>query len=392
MVIYYLANARLPTEKAHGLQIVENCEALAAAGATVTLVAPRRLDAPAAGGSADLWSHYGVAKKFGFRRLPSLDLFPLGRRVERVAFPVQTLTFALSLALAARRRAADVYYSRDPYLLLAMSAVAPRRTLAYEAHVLSRSGLGARLQSLCLRRAGTVIAVSEGLAADLRARGASRVAVERDGFSEGRFSAMPQRRDARGALGLPSDAFIVGYCGRLETMAMSKGVEDVVDAAGLVPGTPLHFCVAGGPAAMVEALGRRWTLRGLPASRFHALGEVRPARVPALLAAFDVGVLTMPPGEHFARHASPLKLFEYMAAGLAIVATSLPSVEEVLRDGENGLLVAPGDAAGLADALLRLIGDPALRDRLGAAARSAAAQYSWRARAARILDLLAASA
>ena len=390
MVLHYLANARLPTEKAHGLQIVENCEALAAAGADVTLVIPRRRNTAQMRASGDLWSHYGVERTFGIRRVACLDLFPLGRWLEAVAFPVQTLTFALALAASSRRHPADVYYSRDMLSLLVLSALVPPRRLAYEVHTLSRSWVGARLQRLCLRRVGAILAVTNGLSADLVERAGRRVTVIRDGFRERRFANLPDRTEARRAWGLPPDAFIVGYAGRLETMAVSKGVEALADAAALVRDIPLHVSVAGGPSSMVEALGRRWAACGLAEDRFHAHGEVRAAQVPALLAAIDVGVLTMPSTEHFARHASPLKLFEYMAAGTAIVASSLPSVREVLTDGETALLVAPGDIGALAGALARLHEDPELRTRLGAAARNAAARYAWRSRAATILGTVIA--
>ena len=81
---------------------------------------------------------------------------------------------------------------------------------------------------------------------------------------------------------------------------------------------------------------------------------------------------------------SPLKLFEYMAAGRAIVASDLPSIREVLTDDVSAVLVAPGDAAALAQGIRRLADDAALRARLAAAAARAVAEYSWDERAARL--------
>ena len=81
------------------------------------------------------------------------------------------------------------------------------------------------------------------------------------------------------------------------------------------------------------------------------------------------------------RHTSPLKIFEAMAAGRPIVASDLPSSREVLRDGENALLVPPGDASALAATLRRVLSDPRLARRLAGAAWDEAPQYSWDARA-----------
>jgi glycosyltransferase involved in cell wall biosynthesis len=81
------------------------------------------------------------------------------------------------------------------------------------------------------------------------------------------------------------------------------------------------------------------------------------------------------------RHTSPLKAFEAMAAGRPLVASDLPSSREILRDGENALLVPPGDAPALAAALGRLLDDPLLARRLAEAAWREAAAYSWGERA-----------
>jgi glycosyltransferase involved in cell wall biosynthesis len=386
MTLCYLANARLPSEKAHGLQIVENCEALAAEGLEVTLIVPHRKPPPGAAETSDLWSYYGVTRTFVVKRVPCLDLFPLGRRFERLAFAVLTITFAVSSVRAASRTRANVYYSRDLLPLLVLSLLRPRRSLAYEVHQLSSSWFGRRLQRLCARRVGHLFAVTEHLAGDLGADGGRRATVLRDGFKDERFADPPDLAEARRRLGLPTDGLIVGYVGQLRTMKMSKGVDWLVEAIVLLGDPSVHLCVVGGPPDEARALAEYWRARGLAPAAFHAAGQVPPAAVATHLAAFDVGALTLPDTRHFARHASPLKLFEYMAAGLAIVASDLPAVREVLRDGESALLVPPGDVEALAHALRRLRDDPALRRRLGRTARSDVAACAWRIRARRIID------
>jgi glycosyltransferase involved in cell wall biosynthesis len=391
MTIDYLANARLPTEKAHGLQIVENCDALAAAGAEVTLIVPRRRNAPALAG-ADLWMHYGVPRRFALRRVFCLDLFRLGPGFERAAAVAQTLTYTLSVLLTLRTRTPDAIYSRDVWPLVALSLAAPERILVYEGHSMARSRLGSCLQRRCLRRATTTIAVTDHLAEAYRRLGARRVVVLRDGYRADRFAAMPDRGEARRRTGLPAGAWLIGYVGQLHTMGLAKGCDELVEAIAMLDAPGVHLCVVGGPPERLAGLRALWARRGLGPERLHMPGSVAPPEIPAYLAAFDACAMPFPWTPHFAYSASPLKLFEYMAAGRPIVASALPAIAEVLRDGENALLVPPGDVPALAEALARLRDDGPLGKRLAATARRDASAFAYDARAARLLEELERSA
>jgi glycosyltransferase involved in cell wall biosynthesis len=392
MRLIYIANIRLPTEKAHGLQIMQNCEAFAEAGATVTLWTAQRVNTPELR-MVDPFAHYGVDRRFTIERLPTLDLLPLvpGRSdlLARLIFALQLITFILAACLRAPFARADVFYSRDPLLLLALSRIKPRRALAYEAHTLSPGRISRAIQRRVVRRVGAVFTTTARLREDLIALGAdaARVHVAHDGIRAARFAALPARDAARRALGWQPNAFIVGYVGRLQTMDMDKGVGDLVTALSELGGT--QIALVGGPDAMAEALRERWHALGGAEEDFLYAGQVPPDRVTLYLAAFDVCAMPFPWTTHFAYYASPIKLFEYMAAARAIVASDLPSTAEVVRDGETALLYPPSDVPALTTALRRLRDDAALRERLGAAAQvEVMAHYTWAARARMILDVI----
>lgn len=131
-------------------------------------------------------------------------------------------------------------------------------------------------------------------------------------------------------------------------------------AAGLDPS--LRFLVVGkGPLrAELEAEAAR----GPAAGRIAFAGLVLDA--PALLAALDGLVFSS------AWEGLPMVLLEAMAMGLPVASTDVGAVSSALRDGETGLLVPPGDPGALAEAMLRIAGDPALRERMGQAARARA--------------------
>jgi glycosyltransferase involved in cell wall biosynthesis len=118
----------------------------------------------------------------------------------------------------------------------------------------------------------------------------------------------------------------------------------------------------------------------------HLTGAVAPSQVPGLLASMDVAVAPCPHGASF--YFSPLKVYEYMAAGRPVIASRIGQLANLIEDGVNGLLCPAGDPIALAAALNRLRRDPALRARLGRAARAAVLKnHTWDIVARRILDL-----
>jgi glycosyltransferase involved in cell wall biosynthesis len=114
----------------------------------------------------------------------------------------------------------------------------------------------------------------------------------------------------------------------------------------------------------------------------HFTGVVERDRVPSFVAAFDIAV--QPAATSYA---SPLKLFEYLAAGCPIIAPRQPNVAEVLTDEVNALLFAPDEPQALANALERLVADPVLRERLGSAARATVKErgFTWLCNAERVV-------
>lgn len=115
-------------------------------------------------------------------------------------------------------------------------------------------------------------------------------------------------------------------------------------------------------------------------------GAVASSEIPGLLASMDVAVAPYPNMERF--YFSPLKVYEYMAARLPVVASRVGQLEELIRDGENGILVPPGDPVALAHALDRVRRTPDLRVKLGHAARlTVLGRHTWDAVGGRVLDL-----
>ncbi len=222
-----------------------------------------------------------------------------------------------------------------------------------------KAALGARWTRRLTRRTVAVSeAVKRSMVAGEGVDAASIVVigngVDGERFRPGDRAAARRKLD----LGLPAEALLVGCVGRLTDV---KGFDHLLEALarGRREGAPLALAVVGdGPEReALEALSRRLELT--PYVRF--LG--RRKDVEAIYPALDVYVLSS------LREGSPNVLIEAMACGCAAVATDVGGVPEIVEPERSGLLIPPGDPQPLADALVRLAGDPELRRRLGAAAR-----------------------
>lgn len=163
-----------------------------------------------------------------------------------------------------------------------------------------------------------------------------------------------------------------------------KGVETVLRAMPRA-GQRADLVIAGGEPHRVEELGRLAQALGV-ADRVRLTGPIPPAERFRLIASADVALLPLTARSGMAsRYTSPLKLFEYMAMGRAILASDLATVRDIVKPGIQAMLAPPDEPDAWADALLALAGDAPLRTRLGAAAADAAKDCAWPARAAGIL-------
>jgi len=218
--------------------------------------------------------------------------------------------------------------------------------------------------------ADALVAVSKELADYLNsypgARG--RVHVIPNGVDPARFP-----ENIRPSLPNPKRLFTIGFVGSMKPW---HGLPSLVTAFDQVrrsaPDTRL-LIVGNGRAK--EELQSAILNRGLKDS-IHFTGAVDSEKIPGLLASMDVAVAPYPALANF--YFSPLKVYEYMAAGRAVVASRIGSLAELIEDGMNGLLSPPGDVDALAAAILRLKADAALRQRIGAAARKMVIEnYTW---------------
>lgn len=295
------------------------------------------------------------------------------------------------LRRAYREHQPDVLYERHNLYLLAGKWLKQRFKLPYLLEVnapialersqhggLGLAGLAIRLEASVWKAADAVLPVTAVLADMLVEQGVERgrIVVIPNGIDLGAYERAPARDEAKKRLGIEG-RLVLGFTGFVRAW---HGLDQVIDfiAEARRPEL-LLFVVGDGPAC--EALMRRARERGV-AEQVRFAGIVARNDIPAYLAAFDVAL--QPAATPYA---SPLKLFEYLAAGCAIVAPRQPNLEEVLTHEENALLFAAETPGALGDAIGRLVGNAVLRERLGCNAKNTIARgaYTWNGNADRVV-------
>jgi glycosyltransferase involved in cell wall biosynthesis len=380
MRLVYLADIRFPMERANGIQTVETCHALAREGVDVELVVRR----------TDERSDRACLEFFGLAPHERL-------RLRRLRTPLGRVSYLAGALASMSRRVTDVIYTRD--LLVADLAVRLRRghgvPVFYEAHTVASvfaeeraanyedgappsraklSRLDTRERRVCTRANG-VATITKALRDALKERYGTLAPtrVVPDGCRVPSELPLPAGRPA-----IPA----VYYIGQLYPW---KGVDVAIRAMQHVSRAEL-VVIGGLPPEpdldRVRSLAAELSL----ADRVHFLGFIPPAELDAERKKASLFVIPNLDSITARRFTSPLKLFEAMASGRPLVASDLPSFREVLAHETNALLVPAGDAESLAEAIERLLSDPALAERLAARAFEDVKAYSWERRARAIAE------
>ncbi len=384
MKLTYIANARVPSEKAHPYQVLKMCEAFSKQGVTVDLILPYRLQTTSGLKEVkDYWSYYGIERIFKVAKLPSLDVIWIDSYTSKLGtflFRLQAFSFALFALLYSLIKKAEIYYTRETMFACFFSYLSSLhgKKICYEAHDFTKL-------IVTLIKKGKIdrLIVITNILKELYIKGGvpeEKILVAADGVDLSVFNSLPLKEEARNELGIPPGKKLISYTGHLYDW---KGAHILAMSMKYLSDNYVSYFIGGmrGDLAKFKEFIRRNEI-----TNAVTVGYVPPLVVPKYLVASDV--LVLPNIEKGLSHfTSPLKLFEYMASRRPVVASDLPSTREVLNE-ENAILVEPGNPKALAEGIQKVIEDKEFADEISEKAYRDVQQHSWDMRAQKILEFI----
>jgi len=367
MKIACITSSQIPSSTANSIQAMKAVHALAEIGASVHLWVP--------GEETVTWetlsAHYGLRVPFTIHWESSHNTF-------------KRYDLTLKAVHQAHDWGADLIYTWMPQV--AVLAQVQKTPVILEMHDLPTGRIGPHLFRQFVQAGGKkrLLSITQALLDRLQMEYAfhlspEQVQVAPNGTELERYANLPSPEEARHLLGL-RQGLTVGYTGHFYA---GRGVETLLHLVRAFP--QVNFLLVGGQPDKVLA----WQAHDL--QNTHTTGFVENARLPLYQAAADI--LLMPyersisgsSGGNSADICSPMKMFDYLAAGRAILTSDLPVLHEVLNTN-NAVFCPPEDAPAWENALATLLQDAALRWRLGQQARTDAARYTWKERARRAIE------
>jgi len=365
MKVVYLADIRIPTEKAHGIQIMKMCEAFSCEKTEVELIVPNRKN----GIKADPFEYYKVKNNFLIKKINvfNFDYF----KFCHFNLIISSIAFIFSAKIYLYNKKFNILYVRDPYYGLFF------KNTYLELHNVKNTHNYFYKKSLKLFT--KIFVLTSYIKNELIKIGVNEdnIIITPDGVDLEKFNNNIIQAEAKRKLGLPQDKKLILYTGHLYSW---KGTDTLADTARFF-GKDVEFIFVGGTENDLALFKEKYsTIKNI-----KIIGQKPHSVIPLYLAAADVLVLPNSGKEDISRYyTSPLKLFEYMTSGRPIVASDLPSIREILNE-DNAVFFESDNSESLASAIKKVLSDNELARKISEKALVDVQNYSWKKRAENII-------
>ena len=379
MKIVYITNARLPTEKAHGVQIIKMIEALSSLNNEVVLISPNRIQNEISH-KTSVFDFYNVEKIFEHNLINFIDPYKYRSLMPKFFYRffsfLVNLLWGIKSAKIGSKLNGDFYIFRDntPFSYLFCAIFSKKCVIEFHdippflSRLIFKLGLMISGKTVCF-------AVTNKLSEDLfhkfgKVKNLKKIDTLHDGVDLIKF---------KNNKIIENSTPLLTYCGSL---SKSKGIDLIINSAKYI--NNVEFQIIGGLKVDVDHYKKIANDNGVKNINF--IGQVNYSDVPNLLNKSDILLLPSSAKNIKSRnYTSAMKLFEYMSIGKPIIASNIPSNTEILENNLNCLLFEPDNPKSMVEKINTLINDKELNKKITKNSSKLAIKYSWTERSKKMI-------
>ncbi len=379
MKIVYITNARLPTEKAHGVQIIKMIEALSSLNNEVVLISPNRIQNEISH-KTSVFDFYNVEKIFEHNLINFIDPYKYRSLMPKFFYRffsfLVNLLWGIKSAKIGSKLNGDFYIFRDntPFSYLFCAIFSKKCVIEFHdippflSRLIFKLGLMISGKTVCF-------AVTNKLSEDLfhkfgKVKNLKKIDTLHDGVDLIKF---------KNNKIIENSTPLLTYCGSL---SKSKGIDLIINSAKYI--NNVEFLIIGGLKVDVDHYKKIANDNGVKNINF--IGQVNYSDVPNLLNKSDILLLPSSAKNIKSRnYTSAMKLFEYMSIGKPIIASNIPSNTEILENNLNCLLFEPDNPKSMVEKINTLINDKELNKKITKNSSKLAIKYSWTERSKKMI-------
>ena len=377
MNIVYITSSKIPTEKAHGFQISKMCEEFSSAGVKVQLLLPIRHNNV----KDDIFSFYGIKENFEIKKTLFFDFFRYEKFLGKLSFYLNSILFFVILIFVKIDKN-TIVYSRNPEIVW-LFGLRGYKTV-FEAHRWPNKKIW--VNKFLVKKVSKIIVITDGIKSIFLKNGfdTKKIFLSRDAVDLEKFDISITQEIARKKFNLPEEKKIICYTGKFTTMGFDKGIKNILESLQKLDNNIIFLAIGGSTSEInfYDKISKDLHVE----DRVLFIRHVDQKDLTIYQKACDVLLMPFPYSEHYAYYMSPLKMFEYMASHVPIVASDLPSIREVLNENMC-CFCEPDDPVSLTNAIIKAL-NTNISYKISNNAYEEVKKYTWHNRVKEILHFL----